>query len=149
MSRVLVTSSVGGIRCRSEKIGESTGFLRSVLPTYASSGKSVEREQLPGVARLAEVRKTGKYAKSGGQWHPQLLQPSRHFIGENRSRGCAEDSNVLRLTGLQHFPVDRDHILDGGRKRILGRKAVVDRNHFDLCQVCDRNALDQRTGIRI
>ena len=31
---VLVTSKPGGMPCRSAKIGDSTGSLRSVLPTY-------------------------------------------------------------------------------------------------------------------
>ena len=53
--------------------------------------------------------------------------------------GSAMATNTPIISGVIH----------GGWKGILRGKAVVDGNHFDLCQIGDGNPFDQRSGVRV
>ena len=83
------------------------------------------------------------------QGQPELFELDCDFAGQNRARRSSKDSDAARLVGLKQFFVDRDHIIDRGGKWIFRREAIIDGNNFDLRQIRDRNAFDQRAGIGI
>ena len=141
MSRVLVTSRA---RRHAVQIGEerrehgvlAIGLADVLIVGQDGSdrsaplrpGRSVEREQLPGVADPAEVREAGEDSERRGKRQSELLEADCNFAGQNRSRRRSENSDAVRLVSLEKFFVDRDHIVDRGREGILRREAVVDRN---------------------
>src|SRR5512140_2835127 len=111
--------------------------------------KAVQSEQLPRVTDLAEVSERRKDAKGTRKRQAQLFETNRDFGGENRSRGGSENPDVARLVCLQEFPVNGDNIVDGGRKWILRGESIVDGHDFDLRQVGDGHAFNERSRIGV
>src|SRR6202521_5571897 len=110
-------------------------------------GKTLEGEYLPGVADAAEVGKAGKNSKRGGKRQSELLEADGNFGGQDGSRRCAVNSNVVRLVGFQQISIDRDNIIYGGRERVLRRETIVDGDDFKPGQIRDRDTFDQGAGV--
>src|SRR5258708_1005083 len=106
--------------------------------------KAVERKYLPGVTGAAEVGKPGEDSECSRQRQSKLFEADCNLGGENGPRRRAENPNVMRRVSLQQFLVNRDHVVNRGRKRILRRETIVDRDDFNLRQVGYGDALDQR-----
>jgi hypothetical protein len=61
-----------------------------------------------------------------------LLEAQGNFGGEDRSGGRSENSDAVRLVGLEKFFVNGDYVIDRRGERILGGEAVIDGYHFRL-----------------
>jgi hypothetical protein len=92
---------------------------------FQQAGEPVQRENLPRVADATEVGSHREGAKCRRKRQPCLLEANGHLTSENGPGGRAKDSDALRFVGFQQFPVDSDHIIDGGRERILRRQPVI------------------------
>ena len=58
-------------------------------------------------------------------------------------------NDTVRVRIYNEPELSGDYVVDSGRKRVLRREAIVDRNDLDFGQVCNRDTFNQRSGVGI